>query len=61
MLVLSCKKQEEINIGDDITIVVLRIGGRRGNRVVLGIEAPKGIKIQRGELPERSQDEEVLS
>ena len=47
MLVLSRKPGEKIEIGDDIVITVVRIGP---NRVSIGIEAPKGMKILRQEL-----------
>lgn len=47
MLVLSRKVQEEIVIGDAIRVVVLKV---EGNRVRLGIEAPEGVKLLRGEL-----------
>jgi len=47
MLVLSRKVGESIRIGDAITVVVNRISG---NRVTLGIEAPRRMKIIRGEL-----------
>ena len=47
MLVLSRKPGESIRIGDDIKVTVVKI---RGNRVRVGIEAPNGIHIVRGEL-----------
>lgn len=47
MLVLSRKPTEIIRIGDDITVMVVRIGP---NSVRLGIEAPKDIVIVRDEL-----------
>lgn len=47
MLVLTRRKGEEIFVGDDITIVVLSI---QGNRVKIGIDAPSGYHILRGEL-----------
>lgn len=47
MLVLSRKEGERIVIGDQITLVVSKVSG---NRVTLGIEAPKDVKITRGEL-----------
>ncbi len=47
MLVLSRKMGEKIVIADEITIVVTRIAG---NRVTLGIDAPKHVRIVRGEL-----------
>lgn len=47
MLVLSRKKNESIVINDDITIVVVEI---RGDKVRLGIEAPKEIPVHRREV-----------
>ena len=48
MLVLTRKQNETIKIGDDIVVNVLRI---KGNTVRLGIDAPKNIRVVRGELP----------
>ena len=50
MLVLSRKENEEVVIGNNVSI---RILGVFGNRVRLGISAPDSIRIRRGELPER--------
>jgi len=47
MLVLTRKVGERIQIGDNITVVVTKSAG---NRVTLGIEAPKNVRIVRGEL-----------
>lgn len=47
MLVLTRKKQERIQIGNDITITILRIQGRT---VRVGIEAPRDIRVVRSEL-----------
>ncbi|MDR0335713.1 MAG: carbon storage regulator CsrA [Planctomycetaceae bacterium] len=47
MLVLSRKTDESVVINDNITIVVVEI---RGNKVRLGIEAPKDISIHRKEI-----------
>jgi carbon storage regulator len=47
MLVLSRKINESIVINDDITIVVVEI---RGDKVRLGVEAPKEIPIHRREV-----------
>jgi len=47
MLVLSRKQGEKLLIGDDIVLTVNRISG---NRVAIGIEAPRDIRIVRGEL-----------
>ena len=49
MLVLSRKKNESIVVGDDITIVVVEI---RGDKVRLGIEAPKEVPVHRSEVYE---------
>ena len=48
MLVLTRKQNEKIKIGDDIVVSVLKI---KGNTVRLGIEAPKEVRVVRGELP----------
>ncbi len=47
MLVLSRKAGEKIQIGDGITLEVRRVAG---NRVTLAIDAPKDVRILRGEL-----------
>jgi carbon storage regulator len=47
MLVLSRKEGERIQIGDQITVVISKIAG---NRVSIGIEAPRDLKVVRGEL-----------
>ena len=48
MLVLSRKLNEQIRIDEQITVTVLRV---KGNTVRLGIEAPKEVRVRRGELP----------
>ena len=48
MLVLSRKLNQEIIIGDGIKVRVLKI---KGNTIRLGIDAPREVKIVRGELP----------
>lgn len=47
MLVLSRKKGEKLLVGEEVEIIVLEIAG---DRVKLGISAPKGLKILRAEL-----------
>jgi carbon storage regulator CsrA len=47
MLVLTRKLQEKIQIGDNITITILRT---KGKSVRLGIEAPLEVPVIRGEL-----------
>ena len=49
MLVLSRKKNETIVIRDDIVITVVEI---RGDKVRLGIEAPKDVPVHRREVYE---------
>ena len=46
MLVLSRKKEESIRIGDEVRVRILATG----DRVRIGIEAPKHINIVREEL-----------
>ena len=46
MLVLSRGEGESIQIGDDITVTIVRTGGT----VRIGIDAPKGMDILRTEL-----------
>lgn len=47
MLVLSRKKNESIVINDDIIVVVVEI---RGDKVRLGVEAPKEVPVHRREV-----------
>ena len=57
MLVLSRKKNESIVINNDITIVVVEI---RGDKVRLGVEAPREVPVHRREVYDaiqRSQSE----
>lgn len=53
MLVLSRKKREWIQIGD-VRVMVTRV---KGGVVSVGIEAPRDVKIVRGELLERQEKE----
>ena len=62
MLVLSRKQGESIVVNDDITIVVVEI---RGDKVRLGVEAPKDVPVHRNEVYEairrnQKQQEEQL-
>jgi carbon storage regulator len=47
MLVLSRRQNERIVIDGRITVTVVAV---RGNRVRVGIEAPKEVAVLRGEL-----------
>lgn len=49
MLVLSRKKNESIIINDDITVTIVEI---RGDKVRLGVEAPKEVPVHRNEVHE---------
>ncbi len=53
MLVLSRKIGEKIHVGNDITIEVRRVAG---NRVTLAVDAPRNVRILRGELREAALD-----
>lgn len=58
MLVLSRKKNESIVINDNISIVVVEI---RGDKVRLGIEAPKDVPVHRKEIYDAIQSGETAS
>ncbi len=47
MLVLSRKENEQLMIGDNIVLTITRISG---NRVAIGIDAPRDVRVVRGEL-----------
>lgn len=49
MLVLSRKKGESIQIGEDITITVVEI---RGDKIRLGVEASRDVPVHRQEVIE---------
>jgi carbon storage regulator len=55
MLVLSRKKDERIIIGDQITVMVI---GIRGDKVRLGIDAPKEVTVHREEVYEAIRREQ---
>jgi len=57
MLVLSRQINEQIHIGNDIHVTVVAI---RGDKVRLGIEAPKSVPILRDEILQRIASGESL-
>jgi len=57
LLVLSRKKNESIVIGDDVFIVVVAI---QGDKVRLGIDAPKSVTVHRREIYDRIKHSEGL-
>lgn len=54
MLVLSRKKNESIVIYDNIVVTVIEI---RGDKVRLGIEAPKDVTVHRREVYDAIQNQ----
>ena len=57
MLVLTRKPQEKIQIGDNITITIIKT---KGKTVRVGIEAPTDVPILRGEIA-ASEEADVTS
>lgn len=47
MLVLSRQKDESIMIGDDVEITIVDV---RGDKVRLGINAPRSVSVHRKEI-----------
>lgn len=58
MLALTRKKEESIMIGDKIEIKILEI---QGDKVKLGIEAPKNVPIHRKEIYLEIQEENRIA
>ncbi len=56
MLVLSRQKDESIIIGDDVVITIVDV---RGDKVRLGINAPRNISVHRKEVYEAIQREKA--
>lgn len=54
MLVLSRKRDQSLVIGENVEVTVLEI---KGGQVRLGINAPKTIPVHRGEIHEKSNQE----
>jgi carbon storage regulator CsrA len=50
MLVLTRKRNEQIQIGDQVTITVLKV---KGQSIQIGISAPQNVRIMRSELTQR--------
>lgn len=57
MLVLSRKVGERIHVGDNITLEIRRIAG---NRVTLALDAPRNVRILRGELEHAAREFEIV-
>lgn len=56
MLVLSRQKDESIIIGDDVEITIVDV---RGDKVRLGINAPRSISVHRKEIYDAIQREKA--
>src|SRR5262249_47660841 len=56
MLVLSRKQQQQIKIGDHITVTIVKV---KGNTVRVGIEAPRNVRVIRAELPKEGSETET--
>ena len=56
MLVLSRQRDESIMIGDDVEITIVDV---RGDKVRLGITAPKNIPVHRREIYDAIQREKA--
>ena len=56
MLVLSRQRDESIMIGDDVEIIIVDV---RGDKVRLGITAPKEIPVHRREIYDAIQREKT--
>ncbi len=56
MLVLSRQRDESIMIGDDVEITIVDV---RGDKVRLGINAPKHIPVHRREIYDAIQKEKA--
>ncbi|HEY2881073.1 MAG TPA: carbon storage regulator [Pirellulales bacterium] len=48
MLVLTRKTREQIQIGENVVVTILRV---KGQSVRVGIEAPRDVRVLRSELP----------
>jgi len=57
MLVLSRKKNESIVIRDDIVVTMVEV---RGDKVRLGIEAPREVPVHRREVYEKIKESDSL-
>jgi carbon storage regulator len=56
VLVLSRKPEQSLHLGDDITVTVL---GIEGDRVKLGIDAPRSVAVLRHEVFQQIQEANV--
>jgi carbon storage regulator len=57
MLVLTRRSGEQIVIANDIVVTVLAV---EGNKVRIGIEAPRSVRIDRQEIHQRRVEEALV-
>lgn len=57
MLVLSRRVGEEIIINDNIRITVVAV---KGDRIRLGVDAPKDVTVDRAEVHERRKEFDIV-
>ena len=55
MLAITRRPRETVLIGDDIVIQIIEI---KGDKVRLAIDAPRDVKILRGELQDRDTEQQ---
>ena len=58
MLILPRKTTQAICIGDNVTIKILRI---QGKKVHIGIDAPKEVSVHRQEIYQSSENKKELA
>lgn len=58
MLILSRRKDESIMIGEDVELIVVEV---RGDRVRLGIAAPRELPVHRREIYDAIKREERVA
>ncbi|MCI5566734.1 MAG: carbon storage regulator CsrA [Veillonellaceae bacterium] len=58
MLVLTRKPKQQIMIGDDVVINIVEV---QGDNVRIAIDAPRSIKIFRGEIYKAIQEENKMA
>ena len=56
MLILTRGLGETLVIGDDVTVTVL---GVRGKRIRIGVNAPKNVTVHRDEVYKRIQKKDI--
>ena len=54
MLILTRRAEEKLVIGDDVTITILAV---KGKKVLMGVEAPSEVPVHRQEIYQRILEE----